>query len=382
VATPRLSSTVVGSWASNAEPEASRPPNEDAGFVPHEGGEERDLVLRAFEAHANVPAQSGPPGEWVRAEDASPHEPGAFSNLLGDDAEEFISPAAPAPTFARLQGWAPQRSSTSAPAPEAPPTEDWTERSSRFDTDWEMTGDAAVAGEPIAWSPMEDAAAEADEERRRRRTRTLIRELVETGLLALLVFLAVRASFQNFRVDGQSMYPTLDNGQFLIVNKLVYSEVDVGKLGNFLPFIDPGDKPKRNVFHGAERGDIVVVKDPRNPSVDLIKRVVGLPGETVEISQGVVYINDHRLIEPYIKQEWHDNKPKVLIPAAQYFVMGDNRDNSLDSRSTAIGLVPKDLIIGKAMVSYWPRDKFGLAPNESPSLSEETLRPKAAANPQ
>jgi signal peptidase I len=84
----------------------------------------------------------------------------------------------------------------------------------------------------------------------------LIREIVETGLLAALVFLSVRASFQNFKVDGTSMFPTLENGQFLIVNKLVYSEVDVEKLSKFVPLVHPGDDPKRNVFHGPERGDI------------------------------------------------------------------------------------------------------------------------------
>jgi signal peptidase I len=106
----------------------------------------------------------------------------------------------------------------------------------------------------------------------------LARELVETGLLALLVFLAVRASFQNFKVDGTSMMPTLDDGQFLIVNKIVYSQVNVGKLSNFLPFLNPGDQPERNVFHGPERGDIVVLVDPRKPDTDLIKRIIALPG--------------------------------------------------------------------------------------------------------
>jgi signal peptidase I len=211
------------------------------------------------------------------------------------------------------------------------------------------------------------------------RAKTLARELVETGLLALLVFLAVRASFQNFKVDGTSMTPTLSDGQFLIVNKVVYSQVNVAKLSNFLPFLDPGDQPERNVFHGPERGDIVVLVDPRKPDTDLIKRIIALPGETVEISDGHVYINDHLLEEPYIKTAWHDNKPKQLIPANQYYVLGDNRDNSLDSRSTQVGLVPQDLIIGKAMLSYWPTSKFGLAPNEAGNISAKDGPPHLAA---
>ena len=118
-------------------------------------------------------------------------------------------------------------------------------------------------------------------------------------------------------------------------------------------------------------GDIVVLIDPRDTNVDLIKRVIGLPGETVEIVDGKVYINDMLLEEPYITQAWHDTKPKVTIPPGEYFVMGDNRENSLDSRSSQVGLVPQDLIIGKAMVSYWPSSKFGFAPNEEGKLSEE-----------
>ena len=175
------------------------------------------------------------------------------------------------------------------------------------------------------------------------------------------------------------MYPTLENGEFLIVNKLVYSEVNVEKLSNFVPFIDPGNEPTRNVFHGPQRGDIVVLIDPRKQDTDLIKRIIGLPGETVEISDGHVYINDHLLEEPYIKSPWHDNKAKLSIPEGLYYVMGDNRDNSLDSRSSQVGFVPKDFIIGKAMVSYWPTSKFGLAPNEAGNVSEKDGIPVVTA---
>ena len=219
----------------------------------------------------------------------------------------------------------------------------------------------------------EEVAAEIQrlEELRRRRTRTIVRELTETGLLALIVFLAVRASLQNFKVDGSSMFPTLHNGQFLIVNKLVYTEVNVENLGKFLPFLDTGTSPKRNVFHGPQRGDIIVLVDPQRDSTDLVKRIIGLPGDTLEIVGGKIYINGQLLIEPYIKTVWHDTKPKVEIPAGQYFVMGDNRDNSLDSRSPQVGLIPADHIIGKALLSYWPTDRFGPAPNEAPTLSAQ-----------
>lgn len=220
-------------------------------------------------------------------------------------------------------------------------------------------------GKPEAGEPREPRSS---------RSKTLIRELIETGLLALLVFLAVRASFQNFRVEGESMFPTLENGQYVIVNKLVYSEVDMGRLSDFVPIIDAEQGEKRYVFHGAQRGDIVVFHSPRDPSEDLIKRVIGLPGETIEILDGKVYVNDRLLEEPYITTPWSGNHPKILIPEDQYFVMGDNRNNSQDSRSPQVGLVHKDMIVGKVTLSYWPTDRFGLGPGGGARLTDE-LRP-------
>jgi signal peptidase I len=213
-------------------------------------------------------------------------------------------------------------------------------------------------------------------------TKTVVREIVETLLLALLVFLAVRASFQNFKVDGESMMPTLHNGQFMIVNKIVFAQVDAGQISRFIPFLNASPHEKRDVFHGPERGDIVVLVNPGNEKIDLVKRVIGLPGETLQIVDGHVYINDHLLIEPYIKHPWGGSTPKITIPAdpPEYFVMGDNRTNSLDSRSNQVGLIPRDLMIGKAMLSYWPLRRFGPAPNASPKLSKTETTPRIAYN--
>jgi signal peptidase I len=242
-------------------------------------------------------------------------------------------------------------------------------------------GDEPFYGRPGSY-PGEEPTLELAEatlmRARRVRGRTVARELIETLLLALLVFLAVRASFQNFKVDGNSMYPTLDNGEFLIVNKLVYSEVDVDRLSRFLPFLDAGDSPKRYVFHGPQRGDIIVLRDPRQPQVDLIKRVIGLPGETVEIVNGVVFVNGYLLEEPYIERAWHYTGPPVVLGPGEYFVMGDNRDNSKDSRS--VGPIPKELIIGKALLTYWPVSDFGLAPNHTPILTDKTIEAYRAEN--
>ena len=215
--------------------------------------------------------------------------------------------------------------------------------------------------------------------RRAKRRRILTRELVETGLLALLVFLSVRASFQNFRVEGQSMYPTLEDGQFIIVNKLLYSEIDLDKLNDFVPVIEAEEGETRHIFHGPERGDIVVFNSPRESEEDLIKRVIGLPGETVEIVNGQVFIDDFLLEEPYIDGAWNDSRPKVLIPEGQYFVLGDNRNNSQDSRSPQIGLIPEEMIIGKAMLTYWPLGSFGFAPNGGADVSVAKGRPIVTA---
>ena len=326
-----------------------------------------DVVLRAFEAHAATPDDDRHAVHHQPTAPKAEPEEHVFEELLGEEGDELIEEASAASvdfrSFGRQQGWAPQRSAVEQAASSL--------NSATAPRPWEKPFDAPAPSP--SFGDRDEYAAEGSTTDSGSKTRTLIRELVETGLLALLVFLSVRASFQNFKVDGSSMFPTLEDGQFLIVNKLVYAEVDVEKLSNFVPFVDPGETPQRYVFHGPQRGDIVVLKDPRVPDQDLIKRVVGLPGESIEIKEGRVYINDFLLEEPYIKSEWHDNKGKVLIPQGEYFVMGDNRDNSKDSRSSQVGFVPKDLLIGKATLSYWPKSKFGLAPNEPGSAQGPRL---------
>jgi signal peptidase I len=325
--------------------------------------DDEDVILAAFERHAATPESA----EAKREQDEQ------FTELLGEQAADIVAEASEEDggrSFIRMSGWAPQRGASDFDGGWAPEqeVEDTLARNQRPYNFGGIDGDGFS---PPSWAVDEMEPDEVPVPRRGHKTKTWIREIVETGLLAFLVFLSVRASFQNFKVEGSSMSPTLEDGQFLIVNKLVYSEVDLDKLGKFIPFVDGGNDPERNVFHGPERGDIVVLIDPRNPDTDLIKRVIGLPGETVEIVNGHVYINDRLLEEPYIESEWHDNRPKIVVPPDEYFVMGDNRDNSLDSRNPQVSTVPKDLIIGKAMLSYWPSSKFGLAPNASPGLTDE-----------
>jgi len=219
---------------------------------------------------------------------------------------------------------------------------------------------------PRTTEPAEEAA---EEPRKGYGGHTLIREIVETGLLAILVFLAVRASVQHYRVEGHSMDPTLDDGEFLLVNSLVYSKVDLNAFGEWVPFWDPAEPDERFVFHGPERGDIIVLHHRvQVENRDLVKRVIGLPGDTVEVRDGVVIINGRILEEPYITEPWGGNFDAKVMPPGQYFVMGDNRNNSLDSR--IFGPVLIEDIVGKALVSWWPRDAIGLSPNEKPKLGD------------
>lgn len=202
------------------------------------------------------------------------------------------------------------------------------------------------------------------------RSRKLIREIIETALLALLVFLAVRASLQNYLVEGYSMFPTLDNGQHILVDKVSYAEVNMDRLTDFIPFVDAEAGDVRQVFGGPERGDIIVFHTSGGTGNDLIKRVIGLPGEQVEIVNGAVFINGQRLVEPYITEAWSDTRPLIVIPERHYYVLGDNRNSSQDSRSGRIGLVPRDRIVGKGLLRYWPFSDFGLAPNGGAELTD------------
>lgn len=204
--------------------------------------------------------------------------------------------------------------------------------------------------------------------------RALVREMVETGLLAVLVFLCVRASFGTYRVEGHSMDPTLADGQFLIVNELAYARVNVATLRRLLPFSGKGRPAERELFSGPQRGDIVILHDPREPAgKELVKRVIGLPGEVVEISGGRVYVDGRQMQEPYIEQKWSGEKPKVLIPEGEYFVLGDNRDGSADSRY--FGLVPRALLVGKVALRTWPAGAAGTDFGGAPTLAGEVTRP-------
>jgi len=177
------------------------------------------------------------------------------------------------------------------------------------------------------------------EEQPKARARSALREFIETILFTLLIYFLVRTFLiENYRVVGRSMEQTLQDDQFLVVNKLLYR------------------------LHEPQRGDIIVFRDPRDGDRKLIKRVIGLPGEVLEIKNGQVFINDRRLQETYIQSMSQRSRPPIPIPADHYFVMGDNRSNSSDSRDW--GTLPQREIVGKAWFTYWPPTLWGIVPHE------------------
>ncbi len=214
---------------------------------------------------------------------------------------------------------------------------------------------------PPPEAPPEDAAVPRP--RRGQRVTRWGRELAETLILAFLIFLAVRSVVQNFRVEGASMEPTLQNGQYLLVNKAIYFRINLNTVHKFLPFIHPGSNPEHYLFRGPRRGDIIVFRAPESPGRDFIKRIIGVPGDVVEVRGGVVYVNGEPLKENYISAPPTYQYPPTEVPANTYWVLGDNRNNSDDSHHW--GPVPEENIIGQAWFSYWPRSDIGFVDNRN-----------------
>lgn len=162
----------------------------------------------------------------------------------------------------------------------------------------------------------------------------LLREILETIALTVLLFLVFRFAIQNYRVDGQSMVPTLQDQQYILVNRAAY------------------------LFHPPVRGDIIVFAYPINPTQDYIKRIVGIPGDVVQVNEaGVVTVNGVQLQEPYVNDSPNPYQPTDMkLGPNQYFVLGDNRGDSSDSR--VWGPVPRQNIIGQAWLVYWPLGNF------------------------
>jgi signal peptidase I len=222
----------------------------------------------------------------------------------------------------------------------------------------------------VAWDAHIRSLTVDQQRHRRAQNLRLAREVIETGIFALLMFLGVRMVVQNFRVEGLSMDPTYQTGQYVLVNKAVYGRLNLSAIADLVPFWD-WDDDGRYLFHGPRRGEVVVFEPPppNSRSRDFIKRVIGTPGDRVVIRDEQVFVNGQQLDEPYlgpVPTTCFGQYCDVTLGPDQYFVMGDNRTNSSDSR--AWGPVTGDHIIGKALWIYLPFEDFGPAPNGSLDL--------------
>lgn len=205
--------------------------------------------------------------------------------------------------------------------------------------------------------------------------RSVVKEMLETAIFILLIFFIVRGMVQNFKIEGSSMEPSLHSGQYILVNKLVYFHFDVNAPMRLLPGND--DLPPRVVypFHQPQRGDVIVFEYPNDVRKDYIKRVIGLPGETVEVRDGNVYINGKQLDEPYLQGAATTcstgamcSQSPVVVPQDSVFVMGDNRANSSDSREW--DALPLDRVIGQAWILYYPISDWGVVPTRTYAIDQ------------
>jgi signal peptidase I len=168
--------------------------------------------------------------------------------------------------------------------------------------------------------------------------RAILREIGLTLIAAVVIFLLLQATVQSFVIVGISMQPNFQEGERLLINKVVYK------------------------FRQPESGEVIIFHPPTNQQADYIKRVIAVPGETVEVKDGAVYVNGTKLDESaYVKEPPNYTFILMQIPENEYFVLGDNRNNSNDSHNG--WTVPRESIIGKAWLSFWPPGEWGLVVN-------------------
>jgi signal peptidase I len=178
--------------------------------------------------------------------------------------------------------------------------------------------------------------------------KSFLRDTLEIVFLALVLYVVIQYAVQTVHVLGSSMSLTLHDNDLLVASKISYK------------------------IHDPQRGDIIVFKPPNEDSRDFIKRVIALPGDKIRITNSVVYINGQVLHEPYLPEKWtyNNNWPADgqdrLVPPDQYFVMGDNRNHSSDSRS--FSFIDRAAILGKAEVRIWPLNTVGFLTSK-PTLS-------------
>lgn len=171
-----------------------------------------------------------------------------------------------------------------------------------------------------------------------------LREIIITVLLALLIFGLLQVTIQAYTVRYSCMLPNIRDGEWIVVNKAAY------------------------FFGSPQRGEVIVFQSPNNPEDELIKRVIALPGDSVEVKDGKVFVNGIALVEPYILEPPKYTYSREEVLPDNYFVLGDNRNNSLDSHYG--WTVPRDNITGRAWFTYWPPSEWGLIKRYASQIAE------------
>ncbi len=215
--------------------------------------------------------------------------------------------------------------------------DEWHRIVSLFGVSEERAKDDMLRSEVLTPAPQPtDEAAAAPEPEERPSAWSTIWTYIKIVAIAFLIAVVLRAyCFDITMVEGSSMYPTLKDGDNLITSKISY------------------------MLHEPERGDIIVLKAPDSPGDDYIKRIIGMPDDHIKIEGGRVYINDKLLDEPYLDGVRTEGDEDMIIPTGYYFVMGDNRDESRDSRTDKVGVISRNSIVGKSVFRLFPFNSFG-----------------------
>jgi signal peptidase I len=196
-------------------------------------------------------------------------------------------------------------------------------------------------------SPGTDAPTSAAEPA----PKPLLRDYIETILVCVIFVIFSRAFvFQQSKIPSRSMMDTLLIGDYIMVNRFVYAPAISGVERTLLPIRD------------IRRGDVIVFKQPENPEIDYIKRVVGLPGDIVRLRNGYLFVNGERIEEPYVRDEYRRKDPKrnfgpVEVRSGHYLVFGDHRNESSDSRYWGVTQLDRSLIKGRALLIWWSFDE-------------------------
>ncbi len=218
----------------------------------------------------------------------------------------------------------------------------------------DSTAPASARSLEPAGETVQEVAADADGSLWAR-IRSLIRENLATIALALLIFFVIRAAVQTYRVDGFSMEPNFHSGQYVLVNKLDYR------------------------LRAPERGEVVIFKDPPEPERELIKRIIALPADTVEVREGRVYVNGQLQTQTYDTYPASYSVEPTVVGPDQLFVLGDNRNNSTDSHSW--GMLPRSHWIGRAWLSLWPLQYWGVIETPSFIAAAVGAQPPSSTSP-